>query len=175
MEQNSKKVIYDYFVTGATGFIGKAFLERVAQDRGIDVLLGCRALGNIPQVQRAMSHQVICDLSKPLSLPMSARVVVHMAAEKQDAALMQAVNVEGTRRLLKWSAESGVRRFVYLSSVGTYGAGYRAGMVRAGQVQTPRNPYERTKKTAEELVRDTCERAGMQWSILQPSNVIGIN
>ncbi len=165
---------FDLFVTGGSGLVGQALMPRLGQERFLTVSLGCH-MPSHPGQNKLGLNWVTCDLSKPLSLPLTARVVVHVAAEKRDTSLMQAVNVEGTKRLLAWAAGSGVRRFVYLSSVGTYGAGQRAGVVQAGQAQVPRNPYERSKKAAEDLVRDACERSGIQWIILQPSNVVGVN
>lgn len=165
---------FDLFVTGASGFVGQALMARLRQETALTVVSGCRVPASLGQKAPHL-NQVACDLRKPLELPLSARVVIHMAAEKRDVTRMQVVNVEGTRRLLTWAVENGVQRFVYLSSVGTYGAGPRHGAVHAGQPQIPRTPYERSKKAAEDLVRDACERAGIQWLILQPSNVVGAN
>jgi nucleoside-diphosphate-sugar epimerase len=104
---------------------------------------------------------------------MTADIVFHIAGEKRDDARMWEVNLEGARRLLEWSARHGVKRFVYLSSVGVYGARKNAGVIQAGAPKHPSNTYESSKSAAEDLVRQKCGEYGMEYVILQPSNVIG--
>jgi nucleoside-diphosphate-sugar epimerase len=115
------------------------------------------------------------DLSSlAIELPERIDTVLHIAGEKVDESRMHLVNHQGTKRLVEAAARSGVRRFVYISSVGVYGAPRHSGLVTESFPHTPRNRYEASKDAGEACVREVCARAGMDYIILQPSNVIGI-
>jgi len=114
------------------------------------------------------------DLSDTLRLPFeSAECVVHIAGEKRDTSKMWAVNVDGTDRMLAWSRDHSVKRFVLLSSVGVYGAKRNAGVVTETTPHNPRNVYEQTKDTAERRALQFCHDHDIECVVLQPSNVIG--
>lgn len=161
------------FVTGATGFLGQYFLKRMQSHPQKDLVLGVRNQEAVPCGLRA--RVIPYDLNAPIALSTPVAVVLHMAAEKRNAALMYEHNVAATQRLLDWAAKHRVSRFIYLSSVGTYGATHKASVVTAESFQKPRNAYERSKKAAEDRVREVCERLGIEWVILRPSNIVGWN
>lgn len=158
-------------ITGARGFIGRrlacAHLERgdyvriLTRSPGGSGLAGCEA--------------VVGDLAVPGAIPAEflegIDVVYHCAAELRDEAVMEAVNIEGTRHLLEL-ASGRIRRWVQLSSVGVYGP-RRAGEVRENAAINPVNAYERTKATADRLVIDAATRGDFEWTMLRPSIVYG--
>lgn len=159
-------------VTGASGFVGQHFLQRVqAELPALALYVGGRS-ASAPGLA-GQARPVVLDLSREIDLGETPEVVFHIAGEKRDESRMWEVNLEGTRRLLEWSAARGVKRFVYLSSVGVYGARKNAGVVSAGAAKNPNNTYESSKSAAEDLVRQKCGEYGMEYVILQPSNVIG--
>lgn len=161
-------------VTGASGFVGRHFLRQLlSANPQINVYVGQRHSIDDGQDIRRNRRRVDLDLSSPLDLQLSADIVFHIAGEKRDESLMWEVNLEGTHKLLEWSAARGVKRFVYLSSVGVYGACKNAGVIKAGALKHPQNIYESSKSAAEDLVRQKCGEYGMEYVILQPSNVIG--
>jgi NADH dehydrogenase len=84
--------------------------------------------------------------------------VLHVAgivAERPPAVTFQTVNVEGTRRLAREARRAGVRRFVYVSSLGA----------DRGQ-----SDYHKSKLEAEHVVRD---EAPAGWLVVRPGNVYG--
>jgi len=100
--------------------------------------------------------------------------VVHCAAQTsversmKSPALDHAVNVGGTQRLLKAALESGVQRFVLISSGGAiYGDTEAA--ADEDTMPAPRSYYGLDKYAAEEFVR----ASGVPSAILRPSNVYG--
>jgi nucleoside-diphosphate-sugar epimerase len=113
------------------------------------------------------------DLSRVVEIQSFPDIVFHIAGEKRNESTMWDVNLEGTRRLLDWSARQGVKRFVYLSSVGVYGAQKDSGIVTERTSRHPNNTYEASKNAAEDWVREYCQKCGIDYVILQPSNVIG--
>ena len=161
-------------VTGASGFVGNYFLRHLMSTfPQMSVTVTARDTLST----KIVANQLECvslDLSKPIAIQAKPDIVFHIAGEKRDESKMWDVNLEGTRKLLDWSAHNGIKRFVYLSSVGVYGAQKNAGNITEASIKAPQNTYEKSKSAAEALVKEHCENTGMEYVILQPSNVIGI-
>lgn len=165
---------FDLFVTGGSGFVGQALMFRLQSLENLRIAISTRGAYE-PPVTKQNITPVYYDLVKMAMPQLSAGTIVHIAAEKGDPDRMWEVNVEGTRRLADWAASVGASRFIYLSSVGVYGAGSAAGNVGSSHAKSPRNAYERSKLAAEEVVKEICDKNRIAWAILQPSNVVGIN
>jgi dihydroflavonol-4-reductase len=119
------------FVTGSTGFVG-SHVAKVLASQGADLRLLVRKssnLSNLAGMQAPASMTTITgDLLDPESLRSGIRgcdFVFHVAADYRlwvrDPKQMYAVNVDGTRELLRIAREEGVRRVIYTSSVATMG------------------------------------------------------
>lgn len=163
-------------VTGGSGVLGSQVVQRMATTLGGDRLWLAshspyKALD--PDVPRA--QRVILDLTRPeFSLPDGISTLVHIAGEKRDATRMQAVNDDGTRRLVLAAGRAGVQRFVHVSSVGVYGAGVAGGIVDETRTHHPDNAYEVSKDAGEAAVRTLCREHSMEFVIVQPSNVLAL-
>lgn len=154
-------------ITGATGFIG-ARLAVLARDAGHEVV-ATGAINNTAERERCESlarsgiEVVVGSLLADDLAPAVTRGcdgVVHLAAAQHEAhrddAYFQRVNVEGTTRLLQAAADSGVRRFVYGSTIGIYG-GCTGARLDETSPADPGNVYTLTKLQAEAVVRG-CKR-----------------
>lgn len=165
-------------VTGADGFIGTAFCVAV-ESRG-------RQVARI--VRRAEGpggdRRVISDLSGPESLDRvldGVDVVVHLAArahvlretEADPQAAFQRANVDATVRLAEAAVHAGVRRFVYVSSIGVSGNETREAPFTESQSPAPVEPYANSKLQAELALMSIAERSGLQFVIVRPSMVYG--
>lgn len=159
-------------ITGGSGLIGSSVIQALRV-----MLPGSRliAAGRSPVVADAAGVEYFSlDLVAPLpALPRGIDTVLHMAGEKRDESRMQSVNHEGTRNLAEAAARAGVRRFLYVSSVGVYGAAPHSGVITESSLHKPNNPYEVSKDEGETCVREVCARSNMECVVLQPSNVIG--
>lgn len=157
-------------ITGGTGFIGRHLLARhVALGDHVRYLTRKEPAEAMPGAEACIG-----DLTAPETLRrfvQGADVLYHCAAELRDAAVMEKTNVAGTANLLH-AATGEVGRWVQLSSTGVYGAVGR-GVVREDADIRPRNPYERSKATADALVLDAAEKCGLPCVLLRPSNVYG--
>jgi len=117
-------------VTGGAGFIGSN-LALELERRGIEVVvLDDFSSGHFENLRGFTGDCVAGDVSRPEEW--AGRVgavdaVFHQAAITDttvtDQKRMLEVNVEGFRNILSFALESGVRRVVYASSAGVYGAG----------------------------------------------------
>jgi nucleoside-diphosphate-sugar epimerase len=107
-------------------------------------------------------------------------VVVHLAARvhvmrEEDGDIVgryHETNVQGTENLARQSAEQGVRRFVYLSTVKVLGEG-RASPYGPHDAPAPVGAYAESKWAAEQALTRIAERSAMGAVILRPPLVYG--
>jgi len=146
------------FVTGATGFLGRRLLPRLADFDRVVCLARCPP-ADTPQKN---IEWLPGDLGDPAHLPDALRgcdAVLHLAAltGKARAEEYARVNVGGTQALLDAARSAGVPRFLHVSSVAVKfpdKSGY---------------PYGQSKETAENLVR----ACGMPHAIVRPAIILG--
>ena len=159
-------------ITGGTSFIGKNLVKTLL-NRGNEVrVLTRRHADATSAFQGASSYRGdICHQIEP-SFLRGVDTLYHLAAELGNPAQMESVNIQGTANLLSAAAKAGVRRWIQLSSIGVYGPP-RELLVTEETAPAPGNEYERTKLASDRLIEEVCERSGMDYVILRPSNVIG--
>jgi len=181
-------------VTGSTGAIGSAFVERVAARRRLRLLVrpdeGRTATERVAEaIGKAFDQGRIevwtGDLARPhLGLGARARRrlisgisgIVHLAARTDfcgsgiDA--YRAVNVEGTRRVAALAAACGCP-MLFVSTA--YVCGAREGVFferETGAGERPNNAYERSKQEAEMVARELARKCGFPLTIVRPGIVL---
>jgi nucleoside-diphosphate-sugar epimerase len=170
-------------VTGGTGFIG-SHLAEAGRRRGAEVVV--LGLTDRPEEQanmellRRQGVEVlggsITDEALCRRAVQGATHVFHLAVAMREGGkrddFFESVNLEGTRRLLEASVAEGVQRFVYCSTIGIFG--HRVpGVTTEATPLAPGNIYERTKVSAEALVREIGAGRGLPYVILRPADVYG--
>ena len=180
-----------YFVTGASGFIGKrlvrtllarpdATVHFLMRNPSEERLARLRAFWNV-DADRAVP--VVGDLTKPLlgvseadRAALSGRVdhVFHLAAVydlEADPQTEMVANVEGTRNAVRFAAAIGAKRFHHVSSIaaaGLYDGVFREDMFE--EADGLDHPYFASKHQAEKVVRSECT---LPWRIYRPGIVVG--
>ncbi len=161
-------------VTGANGFVGRALCGLLAS-RGVAYRGAVRAavgtgagesiaVGNIGPSTEWSSALAGCS------------AVVHLANlahSPADRAELEAVNVEGTRRLARQAGAAGVRRMVFMSSVKALCEETVRGPVTESRVPEPADDYGRAKLAAERALAEVAAKAGFEAVILRPPLVYG--
>lgn len=165
-------------VTGAAGFIGAALVKQlIAQGFAV------RALVRRPQPAQVDIEYFVADLSDNDSLEEACRgvdCVIHLAGrahvlrETEGAPLdaFRLVNVDGTVQLALAAVSVGVRRFVFVSSIGVNGDNTPKGRFDEKSVACPHADYAQSKWEAEQQLIDVCKNSSMEWVIIRPPMVI---
>ena len=170
-------------VTGGTGFIGSHLAEE-GRRRGAEVI--AFGLTDRPEEQanaerlKKLGAEVlpgsITDAELCRQAMRGVTHVFHLAVAMREGGksdeFFESINLDGTRHLLEAASVQRVERFVYCSTIGIYG--HRApGITREDSPLAPGNIYERTKVSAERLVREFAEKCDLPSVVLRPADVYG--
>ena len=170
-------------ITGASGFIGSHLACALAQSpQPWRLRLVGRNTGRLPDCAGATHHAISTqdDSTDWFGLLPGVDVVVHAAARVHvrhesatDAlALHQRTNTEGTLRLAQQAATAGVKRLVFLSTIGIHGAGQDA-PYRETDTPAPHSPYAQSKLDAEYGLRALAADSSLEVVVIRPPLVYG--
>jgi dihydroflavonol-4-reductase len=168
------------FVTGGTGFIGGAIVERLvstgrtvkALTRTEDGARTLRALGAEAVRGDVLDRRTLAEAMR------GCRVVYHAAGVNafclRDTSYLFEVNVGGSVNAVHAAADSGVERIVYTSSAATLGEEHGS----KGSESSPHrgwflSSYERSKFEAERAVLAAANTRGIEVVSVNPASVQG--
>lgn len=184
-----------WVITGAAGFLGEAVLRRLVGDGksppncARDTVIGvCRNVpkGVVPNV-RYLQLGDLGDSSRPIEWRrhlLNVDVVVHAAARVHimkdgcvnPLAEFRRVNVDATLRLANQAAAAGVKRLVFISSIGVNGQCTAPGSAfKETDKACPHNEYSQSKHEAEQGLIEIANRSNLEVVIIRPPLVYGPN
>ncbi|HYX11227.1 MAG TPA: SDR family oxidoreductase, partial [Candidatus Acidoferrum sp.] len=180
-----------YFVTGATGFIGRHLIDLLlAREGTIYVLVREGSKGRLEELRSRWGAgpdrvvAVVGDLGQPRlgiadeeteQLRGDIDHLFHLAAiydMTADAESQRLANVEGTRNMLELAdaVEAGhVHMISSIAAAGLYRGTWREDMFDEAE-NLAVHPYYRTKHEAEGIVR---QESGRPWRVYRPGIVVG--
>jgi NAD(P)-dependent dehydrogenase (short-subunit alcohol dehydrogenase family) len=180
-----------YFVTGASGFIGKRLVRKILDRKGTTVhfLVRDRSAKRIAElldywgVDESRAFPVRGDLALPgLGITAAERKKLdgkvkhffHLAAVydlKADEESQRIANIEGTKNTVLFANEIGAGCFHHVSSIAA--AGLYEGVFREDMFEEAEgldHPYFTTKHESEKIVRQDCQ---VPWRVYRPGIVVG--
>jgi NAD(P)-dependent dehydrogenase (short-subunit alcohol dehydrogenase family) len=184
-----------YFVTGATGFIGKRLVKKLLERKGsiVHFLIRKESEGKVDDLRAfwgvkdakgaARAVPVFGDLTnKKLGVASDAVKALkgkvdhfyHLAAVYDlgaDEESQVAVNIDGTRNTIDFAKAIDAGHFHHVSSIAA--AGLYEGVFREDMFDEAENydhPYFMTKHESEKIVRNDCK---VPWSVYRPAMVVG--
>ncbi len=170
-------------VTGANGFVGSALTTQLVGLGQYEVLAVTRSSPADPVAGvRYLPVGDLTLLTQWQTALTGVQTVVHAAARvhvlndrsAQSLDRFEKVNVTVTLELARQAAAAGVRRFIFLSSIGVNGVETEVNEAfsEADPAQ-PHNPYAHSKLKAEQGLRQIAEETGLEVVIIRPPLVYG--
>jgi nucleoside-diphosphate-sugar epimerase len=163
-------------ITGASGFIGRAISENLAMDQDCELILAYRQpLREIRDVRCVAVGEVNGDTRWEKALD-GVQVVIHTAArahifsKKRDTDLsFKHTNVDGALALAHQAIDAGVKRLVFISSIGVNGQSTMIGeMFNDLSPPNPSADYAVSKYEAEQALQQAVAHSAMELVIVRP-------
>ncbi len=167
-------------VTGANGFVGRVLCAALTQ-HGYAVRGAVRRSTASTQAPCVAVGEITEQMDWSVALT-DVDVVIHLAARvhvMHDTAVdplaeFRRVNTAGTEHLARCAAASGVKRLVYVSSIGVHGSCTAVDeKFSETDVSHPHNAYAISKLEAEKALHRVAHEAGLEVVIVRPPLVYG--
>jgi nucleoside-diphosphate-sugar epimerase len=177
--------VQSILLTGASGFIGRHVVRKLASRRDLQLVCILRDGTQNPHAGSLINEGVIIirgnfydeSVIKKAFEQHEFQQVIHLAAIRgggnASAAEFQDVNVKGTERLLREAYERGAQKFIFCSSVGVHGT---IPVSVPAEIETPLrgdNQYHQSKIEAERAVKNYIQK-GLNAYIVRPTITYGL-
>ncbi|MCG9723359.1 NAD-dependent epimerase/dehydratase family protein [Shewanella sp. Isolate7] len=160
-------------LTGATGFVGNFLTHQLKDFR-------CVIRGRVPQDFNDY-HKIerIDGFTNWDGAFRDIECVLHLAGLAHNKSVTDSqyheVNYEGTIQLAREAVTSGVKRFVYVSSIGVNGCSTGNTPFTITSEPKAHNAYSQSKLHAEQGLKDISIETGLEVIIVRPTLVYGPN
>jgi len=173
------------FVTGSSGFLGSSLVNKLLESSfSVSVFVRSRPkniLANVSYVYgdlKSLSYN-----PRPvLSALRNADVVLHCAgivhskndSTTKDPQLIFDINTTASIELAKLAISAGVKRFVFLSTIGVHGINSKVPFSESSKINCY-DTYTISKFSAEKSIVELCSNSNMDYVIIRPPLIYGPN
>ncbi|MBA2725791.1 MAG: NAD-dependent epimerase/dehydratase family protein, partial [Actinobacteria bacterium] len=175
----------EVLVTGGLGFIGAAFVRRLASTgSSVDIVDAGTYAADDARLRDLKTETHMLDIRDPALGELVARrcpgTIVHFAAEthvtrsEMDEATFFSTNVEGTRSVLEAARSAGVETVVHVSTDEVYGPALDEPFQESDKAPgegSATSAYARSKAIADDLARTYSD--DMRVLVVRPTNCFG--
>ena len=177
----SEETSINILITGANGYVGRRLSSSLFTKPDLKLTAAVRSHLDIP------AHQIaeVCGLDGGIDwseLIVDQNVLIHVAARAHimkdevadPAAEYRRVNVDGTLNLARQAATAGLKRFIFISSIGVNGNVSTQPFTEDDKAN-PAELYAQSKWEAEQGLWEIQSETGMELVIIRPPLVYGPN
>jgi len=160
-------------VTGANGFLGAA-LSKYLLSKSIDV---------VKIQRRSGGDHIIDDINANTSWSSALEqcdTVIHTAAKVHAPSngangleSFMEVNRDGTLNLARQAAALGVKRFIFISTIGVHGSKTNGQPFNEESPRQPHSDYAKSKNEAELGLKEVSLDTGMEVVVIRPTLIYG--
>jgi nucleoside-diphosphate-sugar epimerase len=169
-------------ITGATGFVGRSLISRLHVDQRHQIIGSVRKLNeNSIGLDKVVAVGEISEKTDWANALENIDVVIHLAGrahvlnDQYNLSSFNRINVDGTLRLAEQALEFGVKRFIFISSIGVNGSQTHGEAFTECSIVAPQAMYAESKKQAEDLLKLKLENSSMELVIIRPPLVYAAN
>jgi UDP-glucose 4-epimerase len=173
----------EVLITGGSGFVGQRLVQALFNQKEHHLRVAIRS----PRALHFGSSQVFSSMDLGTDTNwhdalQGTEVVIHTAArahimkDRAESPLheFRKVNTEGTLNLARQAAQSGVKRFIFISSIKVNGESTLPNQAfSADDRPNPQDPYAQSKFEAEQGLQKLARETGMEVVIIRPPLVYG--
>ena len=167
-------------VTGGSGFIGRALIPQlnmaghdiIVSSRDEGIVLPGATIGPVGELGPETDWSAALEGVEAV-IHLAARVHVMNETATDPVAENRRINTEGTARLARQAAESGVKHFIFLSTIKVNGEATGPNPFHAADRPAPQDPYAIAKLEAEQVLLGIADKSAMRADIIRPPLVYG--
>ena len=168
------------FVTGATGFLGKHLIRRLAGLPQVQMVCLVRKTSDYQEAESLGARIAFGDVTDKTSVRAGmegCEVVLHLANLytywEPDPRDYYRVNVEGTRNVMEAVLELGVKKVVHVSSIAAYGNSSDKVLREDSPEGPPPTAYGASKQEGDRIIWQMYKERGLPVVMVYPGGVSG--
>lgn len=166
-------------LSGANGFVGQGVIDFFSQ-QSADIHVLHRRPWNKSKKWVTTHHipNFLTDTESVEKAMEGTDVFIHLAGRAHQSGEQKDYEnsiVNLTKTLLESATKSGVKHFIYISTILVHGTQTHGIPINEGTPPNPQNWYAATKWQAEQCVKDYASKNSMTYTIIRPPLVYGPN
>jgi nucleoside-diphosphate-sugar epimerase len=170
-------------ITGASGFVGNALCDELIS-KNFNVIASSRRATNISKKIEQFRVNSIDQFTDWTNVLPKCDTVIHLAAKAHDlkdsgenkiSSSYKTINTLATINLAKQSINHGIKKFIFISTIGVNGSNTPNKAFSFDDISNPHSPYAKSKYEAEKALNMLVKNSGMKLIIIRPPLIYSLN